>query len=160
MHLTLSFTLFGIVWRKGWRYVATKVYLYYEEFRALILECRFQERKKPQCVYFYFPIACFIIPSTNTIVKCLQNWGSPFETDSIKGLNLAGTQIGIWTHMPGLEPDLNPDWDLNPCAGTSTHGFKLESVTLCLDSLKFRFFMSPRRRNSARDKVMGEKYIY
>ena len=54
--------------------------------------------------------------------------------------------------MPGLETSLNPDWDLN-------RGFKLESLTLCLDSLKFRFFMPPRRRNSARDKVIGEKRI-
>ena len=35
------------------------------------------------------------------------------ETDSTEGLNSAKTQIGTWTHMPGLEPSLNPDWDLN-----------------------------------------------
>ena len=29
-----------------------------------------------------------------------------------------------------------------------------------LDSLRFRFFMPPRRRNSARDKVIGKKQIY
>ena len=36
------------------------------------------------------------------------------ETDSTYGLNLARTQIGTWTHMPGLKPSLNPEWGLNP----------------------------------------------
>ena len=40
------------------------------------------------------------------------------ETDSTNGLNLAGTQIRTWTHLPGLEPSQNPDWDLNPPPGT------------------------------------------
>ena len=35
------------------------------------------------------------------------------ETDSTNGLNLARTQTGTWTHVPGLEPGLNPDGDLN-----------------------------------------------
>ena len=52
--------------------------------------------------------------------------------------------------MPGLEPSLNPDWDLN-------HSFKVELLTLCLDSLRFGFFMPPCRRNSVRDKVIGKK---
>ena len=43
------------------------------------------------------------------------------ETDSTNGLNLARKQTG-------------------------THGFKSESLTQCLDSLRFRFFMLPHRR--------------
>ena len=70
--------------------------------------------------------------------RCYRNLGScsssQNETDSINGPNLARAQIGTWTH-----------------------GFKLESLTLCLDSLGFRFFTSPRRRNSVRDKVIGKK---
>ena len=57
-----------------------------------------------------------------------------YETNSINGLNLARTQIRIWTQ-----------------------GFKLEALTLCLDSLRFRFFMSPGRRNLAREKEIGKK---
>ena len=53
--------------------------------------------------------------------------------------------------MPGLEPSQNPDWNPNP-------GFKLESLTQCLDLL--RFFMPLHRRNLARDKVIGKREIY
>ena len=94
----------------------------------------------------------------NRNVECMQY--CPYETDSTDGLNLARTQIGTWTHMLGLEPRLKPAWDLNPAktqTRTRTHGFKLESRTLRLDSLSFRFFMPPHRRNSAGDKVMGKK---
>ena len=44
----------------------------------------------------------------------LKSGPSETETDSTNGLNLARTQIGTWTHVPGLEPSQNPDWDLNP----------------------------------------------
>ena len=40
------------------------------------------------------------------------------ETDSINNLNLSRTHIGTWTHVHGLKPSQNPDWDLNPCART------------------------------------------
>ena len=68
------------------------------------------------------------------------------------------------------EPSQKPDWGLNPCAGTLTQPkpklglepmvFKLESLTQCLDLLRFRFSVSQHRRNSERDKVIGEKEIY
>ena len=69
-----------------------------------------------------------------------------------------------------LETSLNPDWDLTPCAMTQTQPkprlgleprvFKLESLTWCLDSLRFRFFVPQRRRKSPRDKGISQKEIY
>ena len=53
--------------------------------------------------------------------------------------------------MPGLEPSLKPDWDLNPWFQI------LESFTQCLDLMRFRFFMPLYRRNSVRDQVIGKK---
>ena len=35
-------------------------------------------------------------------LKLLRDDGC--ETDSTNGLNIARTQTGTWTHMPGLEP--------------------------------------------------------
>ena len=32
-------------------------------------------------------------------------------TDSTYGINLARTQVGTQTHVSGLEPSQNPDWD-------------------------------------------------
>ena len=90
-------------------------------------------------------------------------------------------QIGTWTHMPELEPSLNPDWDLNPwgqdsnpaktlirawtqMAGTRTRPkpmvFQLRSHTWFQDLMKLRFLISHRRKNSVRDKVTGKKWIY
>ena len=52
-----------------------------------------------------------------------------------------------WLHSRP-EPSQKTHWDLNLC-------FKL-AFTWCLGLLRFRFFMPPRRRNSARDKVIVE----
>ena len=38
--------------------------------------------------------------------------------------------------------------------------FPLRSHTWCQDLRKLRFLMSPRGKNSVRDKVMGKKWIY
>ena len=54
-----------------------------------------------------------------------------------------------WEHQ-WFEPSQNPDWDLKAV-------FKLESLTRCLDFLRFRFFVPPHGRNSARGKVVGKK---
>ena len=52
--------------------------------------------------------------------------------------------------MPGLEPSQNPDWDIKP-------QFYIRITHLNL--LRFKFFMPPRRRNLARDKVVDKKEI-
>ena len=36
------------------------------------------------------------------------------ETNSTNGLNPVRTHTGTRTHVPGLEPSQNPQWDLNP----------------------------------------------
>ena len=59
----------------------------------------------------------------------------------------------------GFEPSQNSDWDLNPWAGTWTYCL-LRSHTWFQDLTKLRFFMSQRRRNSGRGKVIGKKCIY
>ena len=62
-------------------------------------------------------------------------------------------------------------WDLNPRAGTWTQpkprlGFEpmvfLIEITHLVSKLKMklRFLMSPCRKNSVRDKVIGKKWIY
>lgn len=73
------------------------------------------------------------------------------ETYHALDANPARTQTGTQTLMLGLKASQKPDWDLNP------RSFKLESFTQCLDFLRFRIFVSQHRRNSARDKVTGEK---
>ena len=42
----------------------------------------------------------------------------------------------------------------------STSNFKVESLTWYLDFLRFRFFVSQHRRNSVRDKAIGESEMY
>ena len=79
--------------------------------------------------------------------------------------NAAATKTPLTQIQPeprlGAEPtskdsklSLNPDWGLNPWF------FYLELLTWCLVLLRLRIFVSQHRRNSARDKVMGKKYIY
>ena len=61
----------------------------------------------------------------------------------------------------------NPDWDLNPHAGTLTQPrltlrreltvVQLKSHTWSQDFLKFRFFMSQHGRNSVKGKMIGKK---
>ena len=90
-------------------------------------------------------------------------------------------RIGTWTHVPGLKPSQNPDWDSNPRGwdsnpaktqiGTWTHlastwtwpqptVFKLRSHTWFQDLMKLRFLLSHRRKNSVRGKMIGKKWIY
>ena len=56
-----------------------------------------------------------------------------------------------------LEPTHNPDWVLNSWAVTPTHCLLIEILhTWSQDLMKFRFFRSQHRRNSARDKVIAD----
>ena len=56
----------------------------------------------------------FGVPVVAQWVKNMAFEGAGFATDSTNSLNLARTQIGARVHVSGLEPTLNPDWDLNP----------------------------------------------
>ena len=74
---------------------------------------------------------------------------------------------------PPLKPFLS-DWDSNlrgwdsklakTLHGTPTHVFWffffLESLTWYLNLLRLKFLMSHHRKNSVRDKVIGNKWIY
>ena len=85
-------------------------------------------------------------------------------------------QIGTWTHVPGLKPSLNPewdmrpglepgqnpDWDLNPCSRThpaKTHSLPTE-VTYLVSGLNEAQVLDVSLQNSVRDKVIGNKWIY
>ena len=58
-------------------------------------------------------------------------------------LNLAKTQLGT-----------------NPCGQAKTYGVQLRSHIWFLDLMKLRFSMSHHGKNSVRDKVIGNKWIY
>ena len=63
----------------------------------------------------------------------------------------------------GLEPNLNPDWVLNPQteslnSGSQTHCLLDKiSLTWYQDFLKLRFSVSGHRKNLVRDKVVDKK---
>ena len=63
-------------------------------------------------------------------------------------------RFAIWTLVRGLQPGLNPDWDLNPWF------FKLRSHSWSQDLMKLTFLMPPHWKNAVRDKVIGKKQIY
>ena len=66
--------------------------------------------------------------------------------------------LGLEPMFLGLKSGQNPVWDSNP------HGQDSNSATThntwFQDSMKLKFLMSYCRKNSVRDKVIGEKWIY
>ena len=58
----------------------------------------------------------------------------------------------------GLKPSQNLVWDSNPHGWDSnrakTHGTWFKNL------MKLKFLMSHHRKNSVRDKVIGEKWVY
>ena len=75
-----------------------------------------------------------------TLGSVLPNWNWQhlwLEPSQNPGWNL--------NHMPGLKSSLNPDWNLNPWFLKYNH-----SPSLTENLLRFRFFVSQFRRNSAK----------
>ena len=75
--------------------------------------------------------------------------------ESNRHLWLKPSQNPEWhvNHLLGLKSSQQPDWDLN------SRFLQLESLTCSLDLLTLWFFVFWCRKNSARDKVVGKKWI-
>ena len=65
-----------------------------------------------------------------------------------QGLSPAKAQYGTQTHLAGTQTQPKPTV------------FQPRSHTKFEDLMKLRFFMSHRRKNSVREKVIGKKWIY